>query len=197
MTANLQRALSDGDLPPLYAESPIVRTAPPGQLVFPLSLYLDGVAHTRLDSTLGISCYVTTGGKRHLLAVVRRSELCSCGCKGWCTLFPVWTFLAWQLTALANGEHPRVRHDGTEFRESEPDRAAAAGTPLGFRCMCLLVKSDVMEYCHSMGLPGFNDAISPCPLCFATLADFWYNCESLSPLGNGFERKGAHNYDTS
>ena len=197
VSAELKRSLDAGELPPLFTQNPLVQGAPAAELVFPLSLYFDGIAHHRLDSALAISCYVTTGGKRHVIAILRRSEICTCGCKGWCSLHSIWSAIAWQLASLAEGKHPMVRHDGSPFRASEAFRQELAGKALGFRAVVLFLKSDIVEYSHSLGLPAHNDTIAPCPVCFSTLEDFSFDCSALSPTGTGYVQRTATTYDTA
>ena len=91
------RELSDD-----YYEHPVTR-AHPEELVHPLSLYLDGIAHSKVDSVLGITISNLATGTRHLCVGLRKSILCRCGCRGWCTLLPIWSFIHWCLTAAADG----------------------------------------------------------------------------------------------
>ena len=99
----LRDALDLGEMPPFYTEHPAVTSAPEGVLVQPAALYMDGVAFQRQDGVLGIWLHLLFSKSRHLLSVVRRSELCSCGCKGWCTLQPILAALAWSLAAMCIG----------------------------------------------------------------------------------------------
>ena len=85
----LRWAKEAGELPQVYLNHPAVTSAPAGVDVHPVALYLDGVAYHRLDSVLGIWVYFLLTGHRHLIVVSRRSELCSCGRKGWDSLCPV------------------------------------------------------------------------------------------------------------
>jgi len=85
----LQR-VSEMRWPPAYFANRIVRAAT--GVVLPLALYLDGVPSTTRDGVLGIFMYNLVSLKRHLIAVVRKSSLCRCGCKGWCTLHPIWSW---------------------------------------------------------------------------------------------------------
>ena len=179
--AELNRALEADEMPPIYTQHPAVRGAPPGVVVHPISIYLDGVGFSRLDSCLGLWAYFTLTKKRHLLVVLRKSEVCSCGCRGWCSLFPMWQMVAWSLEHLLEGVHPSVRHDGTPFGPHDGQRADRAGSDLGFRAVCILLKCDLAEFSHSLGLPSCQDGISPCPFCFASPDDL-LRLAGLSPL---------------
>lgn len=191
--AELDRALAAKELPPIYFDHPAVRSAPDGVRVLPVSIYVDGVAYQRLDSCLGLWAYFSLSGRRHLLCVLRKSEACTCGCRAWCSLHPIWQVIAWSLEHLAKGVHPSARHDGQPFGCGDEGRAALAGTPLGFRGACLFIKCDLAEHAHSMGLPATNDAISPCPFCFSVPADF-FKLVGLSPLGPPMPSKTLAHY---
>ena len=58
-------------------------------LVYPLCLYLGGVQYSREETGLAFFVYCLLTGKRHLVFVLRKTELCQCGRRGWCTLWHV------------------------------------------------------------------------------------------------------------
>lgn len=194
LVAALGRARSDGDLPLCYTEDPVVRDADPDVPVFPASIYIDGVSFSRTDSCLGVWIHISLSNERHLLAVFRRTEVCGCGCKGWCSLGPLWACIAWSIIHLRQGIHPTHRHDGTEFGEDEAWRRTLAGKSLGFKAVVIVLKSDISEYSHSMGLPSTNDSVSPCLFCFSSLDDF-FSTAALTPSACGFPTKELHHYD--
>eukprot|EP00969_Alexandrium_andersonii_P167310 7396061-Alexandrium_andersonii.AAC.1 len=103
---------------------------------------MDGVSFARADSVLGVWVYNVVTQLRHLAAVFRKSELCQCGCDGWCSLFPLFSWLHWSFCALAEGKYPRERHDQTPFNAKEQTRAELAGTEVGFRMAVTFVKGD-------------------------------------------------------
>ena len=189
----LRRAKEFGELPKIYTDHPAVLAAPADVEVHPICLYLDGVGYSRLDSCLGIWCYFLLTGRRHLCAVLRRCELCSCGCKGWCSLSPVFTCLAWSLSSMLRGCHPSSRHDGSPWRPSDEERASKAGAPLQWRAVCVLLKGDWYEYAHSLGFPSWADGVAPCPLCFAT-PDNFFSATGLSVFSPGHARKELDHY---
>jgi hypothetical protein len=76
---------------------------------------------------------VYLGSQRFCLAVVRKAELCSCGCRGHHTLEPIETALVWGFRALAAGVWPVCRHDGAPFYlPSDGQRLALAGQLLSW-----------------------------------------------------------------
>ena len=109
--------------------------APVGADLYLLALYVDGVRFTRgtlaghMDTFIGFTLRNLITGKRHLVCLLRKSELCRCGCRGWCTVYPVMEFLAWGVRALARGQRPGAMHDDSPW-PADDSRRALAGTRL-------------------------------------------------------------------
>ena len=177
-----RQALSSNSLPPAYREHPVVQNKRPHEIVHPISLYLDGVAFTRTDTLLGIWAYHMLTNQRHLLCVVRKAEMCNCGCRGWDTLYPILDAISWSFKAMAEGRHPAARHDCQAWREEDVARASFANEPLGWKAICLLIKGDWAEYAHSLGFPTHADGQCPCPLCDCTKAEM-FSVRNYGPLG--------------
>ena len=74
-------------LPPAYYEHPIVQAAdtPP----IPLGLYMDAFTYSLTDSVVGIWVINLLAQARHNISFVRKKYACKCGCKGWCTRYPL------------------------------------------------------------------------------------------------------------
>ena len=195
LAAELRAARLDGELPPCYLEHPAVQAADPSEVIHPLSMFVDGVAYSRTDSCLGVWIKSIFSEERHLLAVLRRNESCSCGCRGWCSMHPLWESMAWSLAHMLKGEHPACRHDGSAFLPKEEARAVNAGQALGFKAVVLVVKSDICEYSHSFGFAGLGDTISPCLFCFCTDWPDLGSTIGLSPEGSGFPQKTQAHYE--
>eukprot|EP00969_Alexandrium_andersonii_P181741 8031333-Alexandrium_andersonii.AAC.1 len=90
-------------------------------------------------------------GLRRLVACLRRSYLCKCGCKGWCTLWPVFNFVAWSMEAAATGRYPERRWDGAEWSASDGERSWLAGSALRCSSFLLFCKGDWAEYARTFG----------------------------------------------
>eukprot|EP00969_Alexandrium_andersonii_P301299 13320150-Alexandrium_andersonii.AAC.1 len=71
------------------------------------------------------------------MADIRKKRLCRCGCRGWCTLDPLFRWVHWVIAALACGVFPARRHDEGPFGADEVDRLALAGTPMRMRAALL------------------------------------------------------------
>ena len=156
----LETAMADTEWADVYRSHPVVTSAT--RTVLPCSLYLDGVAVTNRDGVLGIWCYAMISEKRHLITVLRKSSLCKCGCRGQCTLHPVFKTIQWSLAALASGKFPTHDPDGRVFSGWRHD---VGGDDLGVTGAILHVKGDWMEFSSSLGLPNWATKIAPCPFC--------------------------------
>jgi len=174
-------ARSTGKLPPSYEDHPVVKEAPPNVPVVPLAVYVDGVNFGRTDSALGFWVYSLLGGIHHCAAVLRKSEMCRCGCRKWCSLYPIFAWLRWCLECLAGGVWPSCRHDGTAFGESDKQRAGKAGQELGWRGALLLLKADWAEVAATLGFMNWKSSDFPCNFCTCTLRTM-FEIAGLSPV---------------
>ena len=155
--------LSNAELPELYHQR--VRQFDKGRPVSPVALYLDGVPFNKRDSCLGIWTYHVLTGRRHLCLVLRKSWLCRCGCKGWCSLWAAFEFCRWSFAHGANGEYPNA---GFRNEPLKHERATLAGKQLAFRQLLLYIKGDWAEIAHHIGLPSWSTNLNPCPTCMTT-----------------------------
>jgi len=153
-------AIEAGDLPQAYFDHPVKQRAPPNTSVLPYVLYIDGIAFQRTDGLLRFSVISLVTGISHLNAVLRKSELCACGCAGWCTIFGILLMVKWSFESLARGRWFRSRHDNGEWLPSDHKRAARADTLLGFIALLLYCKEAVSKAPQ----PLTPQPLSPSPL---------------------------------
>lgn len=173
---NLQ--IERNEVPPSYASHPVVVAAGlVGIVAHAVVVYLDGVPTIRRDGVLGIFAYFWITGKRHLITIIRKSRLCRCGCRGWCTLFPVFLFINHSLIALADGHHPKLAWDGTPFTEGL--RLELVGVQLLIVGAVVAVKGDWAEFCHTLGFLTWKSPKSPCLFCLCSKED-WEDDADLS-----------------
>jgi hypothetical protein len=154
--------------------------------LYPMALYLDGVVFQKRDSTLGFWLYNLLTGTRQLFAVLKKSQLCKCGCRGWCTLYNVFSFLRWDLEHLLKGVSASSRHDGGPWRASDEKRQASAGMIMLMRGLVLFVKGDWAEFAHSLGFPTWSHKTWPCIFCFASLLQL-STIQGFNPMEFPFE----------
>eukprot|EP00971_Amphidinium_carterae_P152199 3016775-Amphidinium_carterae.1 len=96
-------ALWEKEAPPAYFSHPILEKATMPTLAY--ALFLDGVQYSESDSLVAITMTNLVHNKKVLLGVVRKRLMCgnkcNCACGTWCSMFPIYQFLAWSMTALA------------------------------------------------------------------------------------------------
>ncbi|CAK0840011.1 unnamed protein product, partial [Prorocentrum cordatum] len=158
-------------LPPEFSEHSVVRDAPGGR-AFPVGFYSDAVPHTRSDSF--IAYYLSNGlnGRRSLLCSLRKSDLCKCGCKGFCTLGQVMRVLTWSFCALASGLYPATNHENGPLDHS---RCALRGTEIcsGWRGALCEIRADLLEITSSLGFRNWQNPVNPCFVCSCIKRDLY------------------------
>ena len=150
-------------LPPCYADHPVTQAALP-ELCLPLAVFIDGVQYIKRGSLIGFFVINMVTQRRHLFCTLRKTHICKCGCGGWCSLRPIFSFLDWSLKALARGRHPEQHHDGIAFRPAETSLLAYSGE----RCVrgaVLHLKADLAELGATFGFPTTATIAHPCMLC--------------------------------
>ena len=157
---------AEAQWPANYASHPVAKAS--SNPATPLSFYMDGCQFTKAGAQVLVFVVVNIlSGTQHLAAVLRKKEMCKCGCRGWCSIRPVLEFFRWSFSALAAGAFPAGRHDGRPFTtEQDEGRTALAG--LGLACgVCAVqqVKGDWAEYSHSLGFPTWKHNDYPCLWC--------------------------------
>ena len=174
----------------------MVTGAPADTPVYPLALYLGGVKFTREETALCVFTYCLLTGKRHLALTLRETELCQCGCKGWCSLWPLWQFLRWSVEALAAGRHPTSRHDGTPWQASDSARAVVGGSTFPWRAALVWVKGDWAALTTDWGFPTWQSNTHPCLLCHTTRACM-HQLEGFSPVSMPFPETTQDEYEAA
>ena len=162
------RALRENnELPDAFVQHPVVQNAPATADVWPLCLYVDGIPLTKRDGMLAFYVYNMISEKRHLCVTLRRSEMCFCGCGGWCSLHAVWSYFMWTFSCLAEGEWPQRRHDFSEFAHGDEVRKHKAGMALMYGAL-VHIKGDWSEFVHTFGFPSWSTVLHPCSDCWTT-----------------------------
>ena len=168
--------------PPRFYNHPVVTASDEATPIVPYSLYLDGLPYNHWDGVLGIFVYITTTMKRHLVATVRKRDLCKCGCGGNCTYYPIFAAIRWSMQVAASGVYPAARHNGVAFGGSTAEalRAAKANQDVGFKCVLLYFKGDWSEYCSTLSVPTWKSDEHGCLFCDASKADY-YKVDGFNP----------------
>ena len=161
---NFSARLSTGPWLPIFEEHPQIQRSTPAERLntLGLALYMDGAAHGKRDELLICTIRFLNSNRRHVCFAFQKSLLCTCGCGGWCTLYPCFTALYWSLVALSQGSYPAAGHNGSEL---DSHRQSLAGQALGFRSLLLDINGDWAEFAHRFAFPNWNSIFRPCILC--------------------------------
>jgi hypothetical protein len=165
MFSRLQVAVDTGKLCPNYLDDPVVRDSPPGSVI-PLGLYVDGVQYQKRDTTIGFWAINLITERRHLLACLPKRGLCRCGCRGYCSIYPILVFIEWSFSVMVAGLFPERRHDGP-WPEDSPHQTIA-GSELGFRAVPVIIKGDWAEFNTTLSFKSWTHHQHPCFKCLAT-----------------------------
>eukprot|EP00959_Pyramimonas_sp_CCMP1952_P454656 9470244-Pyramimonas_sp.AAC.1 len=116
-----------------------------------------------MDTFIGFFVYSLVTMRRHLVGLIRKSRMCACGCKGWCSLCPIFMFLTWSFRAGMEAIRPTRRWDDQPFSVDDPHQEKPNALP----CVIALaqIKGDWAEYCSSLGFPTWQSKHSPCIFC--------------------------------
>eukprot|EP00969_Alexandrium_andersonii_P300533 13286691-Alexandrium_andersonii.AAC.1 len=93
--------LDDPYLPEAYRDHAV--TTGKGSKACPVGLFSDGVPFTNTDSFIAFYWSNMLTGGRYLICSLRKSDLCQCGCRGFCALGSVQRVIAWSFQCLALG----------------------------------------------------------------------------------------------
>ena len=75
-----------------------------------LGIFMDAAGFTKNESFEGLFINDLDTGHRFLIAVIRKAEFCACGCRGFCTLWPVHDAILNDLQSAADGRWSVVSH---------------------------------------------------------------------------------------
>ena len=165
-------------VPPAWSTHPVWLESA-GEAV-PLSLFVDGVPYSHTDSVIGFWILNEVTKTRHVCAVLRKRTRCACGCRGWCSFWPLFDWLRWSFECLATRIYPACRHDFKDFDAAhDADRIELVGKPMLHRYFLLYIKGDWSEYCSTFGFPTWQSSYRPCLFCACPPAEL-YSVRGLS-----------------
>ena len=153
--------------------------------LLPITIYMDGAEYNKKDGLIVFTVRFSFSRKRHLCWAVRKTNLCDCGCGGWCSLYGFFNFVKWSLEAVQEGRWPSRRHDGGEL---DAARAAKAGTLMKFRGVVVDICGDWREFSSSWGFPPWNGYF-PC-FCCDTDRETMVNPEAVVRMRKNDEYEG-------
>ena len=156
---------------PAYQKHPVVKKALEMNVhpsrIRPGGLYMDGAMYSKRDVFEGLWFHDLRSGRRELICVIRKDDLCDCGCKGWCSMFIIHWVICWNLICAAHGINPDLRHEGSCFSldPSDAQRFLRRGKQLPFVIPLLELRADWPGYTGPMGFRGHNHKTASCVCC--------------------------------
>ena len=168
-------AISSRKWPRVYSQHHVVRHAAAGEIVVPCGVFIDGAqyggrASGRSKSQLIVSLVNLATGTRHVSLAFRKHLACKCGCRGHCSMWPIYEFVAWCIRAMRDGKFPdRDVHDDP----MQGVRADLGGKSMGVKGAVIYLMLDWEGICQTFPLPTWGHKLH-CPLCDAR-QDTWFN----------------------
>ena len=146
------------DLPPNWWSHSVFLSH--GERAVPVSLYSDGVPHTKTDTFYAWYFKISSDPTRHLICTVRKLDVCQCGCRGTCTFGAIQRVLTWSMNALASGNWPTADHMGCdiEYPMLGPLAKGYVGGLAEYR-------GDLLEMITAFGLKRWDSVDNPCFYC--------------------------------
>ena len=176
-----------------YKEHAVVNSS--DEPVVPLLLYVDGVPFLKRDSVIGFYIHVLLTGRRYLMSILRKSYMCKCGCRGWCSLVQIWAMLRWSLESCRLGFWPDVKYNGDSFTEADGDHFKNKGKRLSAKSALIHIKGDWAEFAHSFGFPTWCSNTNPCMFCKCNKKTLYRT--QFSPFGMPHEDITQTDYDAA
>ena len=205
---DIGKVMQDWQELPNWKSHPVVAKMKASKPVLPLALYLDAVGYTVRDSLLVVTLRNLATDANHVICILRKKLLCGgrvgCGCRGWCSLAPLWLFIRWSLDALSEGVYPAHRHntelDGDSLQEGwrpeDDERRGRAGDPLPFAGAILQLRCDWGEMSSRLGLSNWSTHSDPCFLCKST-NETMLQASMITQRKSAWIERDAADYDAS
>lgn len=105
-------------------------------------------------------------------------ELCKCGCRGWCTQWPIALCIAWDLWNCAAGRLCQTDEYGKQMERAE--------CILPFIVAVLELRCDWPAWNEMSGVRFWNHRSHPCPKCSISKA-LMHTCSFLGDIASGHE----------
>ena len=187
----LARKTKSHEWPASYYDHPVVKSSETPTL--PYALYCDGAPYSKNDGFVVFTVCNLVTLKRHIVALLLKANLCQCGCRGWCSIWPLMCQLRWSFAALAKGENPAARHDNSKFGAKDKFRKLVAGVKWLWNACLLRIGGDWMEFASTFGFPAWN-SICPCLFCGATRNNM-YDVTNVMPNAVAWPEHTSDEYD--
>ena len=177
----LQEAMQKEALPPNYHNHPVVVKAKAEgdmeQPIIPMAVFIDGVPYCKHDSLILFVVQSLLTDTQYLTVCLRKRFLCRCGCRGWCSLHVIWSWLRWSFECLASGLFPAARHTNEPFGAGDETRSHMSGQKMACKGVLVQLRADWSELVSRLGFFPWSHTHQPCCLCTASRAELYEHME--------------------
>jgi hypothetical protein len=132
-----------------------------------LGIFMDGAGFTKQESFEGLFINDLDTGQRWLIAIIRKAEVCGCGCRGFCTYWPVHDAILNDLQSSADGKWSMVSHLQEPFPVGTREHSRA-GQSMGVVLAVCEIRADMPGYTSPMGFRASGHCTSPRCVCTTT-----------------------------
>ena len=129
-----------------------------------IGIFLDDAGFTKNESFGALYLSDVGANERFLIAIVRKEELCQCGCKGFCTYWCIHDAVRHDLDSAADGRWVMSHSDGEPFLP-ESAESARAGRPMPLAMAATELRADMPGYTGPVGMRSSSHGLFPCPCC--------------------------------
>lgn len=141
-----------------------------------LGIFMDAAGFTKNESFEGLFVSDLDTGQRWLICVFRKVEMCQCGCRGFCSYWPIHDALLNDLQSSADGRWSVVSHLQDPFPAGTKAHQRA-GRPMGLVLALTELRADMPGYTGPLGFRASSHATHGCCICNVTK-------DNLCTLGN-------------
>jgi hypothetical protein len=129
-----------------------------------LGIFMDAAGFTKNESFEGFFVNDLDTNQRFLIAIVRKAEVCQCGCRGFCTYWPLHDAIRHDLENATDGTWSVTSHL-QEPHVAGSREAERAGKPMGIVLAVCELRADMPGYTSPMGFRASGHARNPCCVC--------------------------------
>ena len=146
-----------------------------------LGIFMDAAGFTKQESFEGLFITDLDTGQKFLVCIIRKADYCNCGCRGFCTLWPVHDAILSDLQSAADGRWSVLSHLREPFH-ADTVASTRAGQPMGVVLAVTEIRADMPGYTGPMGFRASSHCQHPCCVCNVSKAGL-QNLSEMSLAG--------------
>ena len=148
-----------------------------------LTLFVDAAPYSNNDSIFMWYLTILPLAQRFMITVMKKEDLCDCGCRGQCTIQAIEHHIVESLRALAANKCQEQRCDGQHWQPGDAVRKARAGLALGLFFALVEYRADWAQVVFGFGFRNWKSH-RLCFKCFATRDTCYQFNQTWEPISN-------------